>query len=489
MAFVYTCNNAVRLSMAAVTNAQETVESNALHGLTNTSTETLPEPQTPENFNDRQPKNSCGILRRMWSRCSKALEPYFFATGGNDGYPEDNLVEVVRQDPTAAASLLQSVALFSAAGSLVSGSACSAFLLAFWDGCGNCDRPLRWWLLIQAVLQFSQVPVRVVLLICARSVEASGQSMEAFVQSLTASPAWRLSKKVALIQYGWFVLGMVWWMHTDTCPTCPAITKLVAAVMFLSAARAVAALAVFRALFRGNAAGNGDEAPKMVGATANQIATLTQQRWEAPAKGSSDDDDDEQASCSICLCEFTDGVIVRRLPCGHHFHRRCVDKWLQRNKRCPLCMHPVDQECKWAADPSPAAAPCCEPVQQSQQEELDAMLEEPAADAQPVQPQQQRRQPQQQQQPQAPHRQHRQQPRQQSQQQMHQQSWRQRPPQPHQSRDSQEPRQRNQQQQMQNSWRQNPHQQSQQDQSSSSHTQGYQSRYRRPQQSSQEREW
>jgi len=43
--------------------------------------------------------------------------------------------------------------------------------------------------------------------------------------------------------------------------------------------------------------------------------------------------------CSICLSAYDAGQELRRLSCGHHFHRHCLDPWLsnQRN-RCPLCM-------------------------------------------------------------------------------------------------------------------------------------------------------
>ncbi|CAN8280619.1 unnamed protein product [Cochlearia groenlandica] len=45
----------------------------------------------------------------------------------------------------------------------------------------------------------------------------------------------------------------------------------------------------------------------------------------------------DNAECSICLCEYEDGVEVRELPCRHHFHSVCVDKWLRINATCPLC--------------------------------------------------------------------------------------------------------------------------------------------------------
>ncbi|KAK4415954.1 E3 ubiquitin-protein ligase [Sesamum alatum] len=45
----------------------------------------------------------------------------------------------------------------------------------------------------------------------------------------------------------------------------------------------------------------------------------------------------EDAECCICLCAYDDGAELRELPCSHHFHSACIDKWLLINAICPLC--------------------------------------------------------------------------------------------------------------------------------------------------------
>ncbi|KAF7137912.1 hypothetical protein RHSIM_Rhsim07G0020100 [Rhododendron simsii] len=45
----------------------------------------------------------------------------------------------------------------------------------------------------------------------------------------------------------------------------------------------------------------------------------------------------ENAECCICLCAYDDGNELRELPCRHHFHCSCIDKWLHINATCPLC--------------------------------------------------------------------------------------------------------------------------------------------------------
>ncbi|KAL0736821.1 hypothetical protein Bca4012_013031 [Brassica carinata] len=47
------------------------------------------------------------------------------------------------------------------------------------------------------------------------------------------------------------------------------------------------------------------------------------------------------AECCICLSVYEDETELRELPCGHHFHCSCVDKWLYINATCPLCKYNI----------------------------------------------------------------------------------------------------------------------------------------------------
>jgi hypothetical protein len=49
----------------------------------------------------------------------------------------------------------------------------------------------------------------------------------------------------------------------------------------------------------------------------------------------------EDAECCICLLPYDDGVELREIPCRHHFHSACIDKWLRINATCPLCKYNI----------------------------------------------------------------------------------------------------------------------------------------------------
>lgn len=47
------------------------------------------------------------------------------------------------------------------------------------------------------------------------------------------------------------------------------------------------------------------------------------------------------SNCVICLEPFEEGNTNRILPCMHHFHQQCVDKWLLQHASCPVCKCPA----------------------------------------------------------------------------------------------------------------------------------------------------
>jgi len=48
--------------------------------------------------------------------------------------------------------------------------------------------------------------------------------------------------------------------------------------------------------------------------------------------------------CSICLeNNFENSDPLRKLNCGHIFHKTCIKDWIELNKTCPLCRKTVEK--------------------------------------------------------------------------------------------------------------------------------------------------
>lgn len=44
-------------------------------------------------------------------------------------------------------------------------------------------------------------------------------------------------------------------------------------------------------------------------------------------------------TCPICMSQ--DATQIHSTVCNHHFHSKCLHKWLQIDSTCPLCRHPI----------------------------------------------------------------------------------------------------------------------------------------------------
>ncbi|CAK0855865.1 unnamed protein product [Prorocentrum cordatum] len=50
----------------------------------------------------------------------------------------------------------------------------------------------------------------------------------------------------------------------------------------------------------------------------------------------------DEPTCRVCLSDFVDGELVKKLPCEHifrGFHAGCLDAWLDRSCQCPMRCH------------------------------------------------------------------------------------------------------------------------------------------------------
>ncbi|XP_013171561.1 PREDICTED: protein goliath isoform X1 [Papilio xuthus] len=59
-----------------------------------------------------------------------------------------------------------------------------------------------------------------------------------------------------------------------------------------------------------------------------------------PTKSLKTDDREVQGDgecCAICIEPYKVSETLRSLPCGHNFHKNCIDPWLLEHRTCPMC--------------------------------------------------------------------------------------------------------------------------------------------------------
>ena len=50
------------------------------------------------------------------------------------------------------------------------------------------------------------------------------------------------------------------------------------------------------------------------------------------------DDNIDNITCSICIEELSSDSTIRKLNCGHAYHKQCIDRWWNfKHNRCPNC--------------------------------------------------------------------------------------------------------------------------------------------------------
>ncbi|KAL3806557.1 hypothetical protein ACHAXA_009863, partial [Cyclostephanos tholiformis] len=78
------------------------------------------------------------------------------------------------------------------------------------------------------------------------------------------------------------------------------------------------------------------------GLSRDVIDSLPLKRYTAERNDNTDRLENDSECCPICLVDFSDGIEIRTLPCGHYYHWECVDSWLCDRTTCPTCRENID---------------------------------------------------------------------------------------------------------------------------------------------------
>jgi len=153
------------------------------------------------------------------------------------------------------------------------------------------------------------------------------------VQQVLESSMWRGCRCLSFAGYTWFLIGVVWLINSDFHGACGGLSVLTLALIAVALLKPLLTIAAFRRYVPHHVRAGDATETAPCGTLQEVIDSLAIVQYAANGK---------ETSCAVCLVEFEEGEELRKLPCGHRFHAPCVDRWLLRSSRCPLCMHEVD---------------------------------------------------------------------------------------------------------------------------------------------------
>jgi len=67
------------------------------------------------------------------------------------------------------------------------------------------------------------------------------------------------------------------------------------------------------------------------------LSLLAHEKW---SNCYSQDEDGKlvgDSECRVCLVDYEEDDSIVRLPCMHYAHSQCMENWLLRHPRCPVC--------------------------------------------------------------------------------------------------------------------------------------------------------
>jgi len=212
------------------------------------------------------------------------------------------------------------------------------------DWFNPCEQPLRLWAVTQILIQLSLALVQFAMMWKSPNPDALEDNQAR--RSRSFSTCRMLSRSLNMMWFIWFLVGTVWAfqaLQEDQCSSsapflfriCFSITIIQIILLSIIVLLCCCACVVLVLRLAINPAELRPSTSR--GATDETIRNLFVKRYRDGLVPK------EDANCAICLSAYEDREPLRFLPCHHHYHKDCIDKWLVTNKACPFCKRNVDE--------------------------------------------------------------------------------------------------------------------------------------------------
>ncbi|KAI4837687.1 hypothetical protein MKS88_003101 [Plasmodium brasilianum] len=144
-------------------------------------------------------------FRRIYINTSHYVKNYMTATDQEIQNNADPIMDIIATAPSDSLYFIERINLISAIISMSTSFPYLTYLIIYWNDC-SCNDILRWWIVINSILQLIQAPVRFFLYFLLRKYKLENERMHIHaLRRLTSSKGWKLSKKFSLLNYLWFI--------------------------------------------------------------------------------------------------------------------------------------------------------------------------------------------------------------------------------------------------------------------------------------------
>ena len=194
------------------------------------------------------------------------------------------------------------------------------------SSCFDCDSLLTYWLLSLTLLStIGLLPDFLVLWKLSNYNQSSEPShVMGCLYLITKSNVYSYMSSLANIKFFLYLMGTarIWWMSVRKCEGCQLLPICYMLIISFF-------LRIFYSLLRFKLTFHGESLDEKKGFTSQEIATFQTETYFSI----------EKRTCSICMEDFGDGELVKKMKCAgkHIFHKVCIDKWLISSRSCPNC--------------------------------------------------------------------------------------------------------------------------------------------------------
>lgn len=207
----------------------------------------------------------------------------------------------------------------------------------------DCGLHLHMWAIVQIIFQFSMIVIKSYLLYFVNYRVPDTENATRFDLIILGITKFS-NRLINFFWLSWWLVGIVLRFGKSECSASSLLTIIliqfiiqwsIFGLILLALGCAAGLFATFYLCYPHLLTSS-----SIQGAPLSMIRKLHEEIYDPNTSKIKTDD----TVCAICLNNYQATDKILYLPCKHHFHSECIEKWLLTNKSCPFCKRLIDQD-------------------------------------------------------------------------------------------------------------------------------------------------